>query len=101
MPIPGGLSQIGGGPIPVFARRQRADGRRLGRDLRFCRGVPDAERATIAHPGQSVIPCWKSAGALVLLNLVLQWAMALPGRAHLGGALVGIAFVALVPPRRA
>ena len=53
--------------------------------------------------GQSVIPVLKSAGALVLLNLVLWWAMAggLAWQAHLGGALVGIAFVALVPPRRA
>ena len=53
--------------------------------------------------GQSVIPVLKSAGALVLLNLVLWWAMAggLAWQAHLGGALVGIAFVALIPPRRA
>ena len=53
--------------------------------------------------GQSVIPVLKSAGALVLLNLVLWWAMAggLAWQAHLGGALVGISFVALIPPRRA
>ena len=53
--------------------------------------------------GQSVIPVLKSAGALVLLNLVLWWAMAggLAWQAHLGGALAGIAFVALVAPRRA
>ena len=53
--------------------------------------------------GQSVIPVLKSAGALVLLNLILWWAMAggLAWQAHLGGALAGIAFVALVAPRRA
>jgi membrane associated rhomboid family serine protease len=53
--------------------------------------------------GRSVAPVLQSAGALIVLNAVLWWAMAggLAWQAHLGGFIVGALYAALVPSRRA
>ena len=100
-----GLSQIGGGL--AYGLLSPADNLAMVGASGAIFGLAGAFLMLSARQlrirGQSVIPVLKSAGALVLLNLVLWWAMAggLAWQAHLGGALVGIAFVALVPPRRA
>ena len=53
--------------------------------------------------GLSVTPVLQSAGALVLLNVVLWWAMAggLAWQAHLGGFVAGALYAVLIPSRRA
>lgn len=52
---------------------------------------------------RSIMPVLQSAGALVLLNVVLWWAMdgGLAWQAHLGGAVAGALYALIAPSRRA
>lgn len=52
---------------------------------------------------RSIVPVLQSAGALILLNVVLWWAMAggLAWQAHLGGAVAGALYALIAPSRRA
>lgn len=98
------LSQIGGG---LAFGLLSADGTPMVGASGAIFGLAGAflvlSAAQLRQRGLSILPVLQSAGALIVLNVVLWAALAgmLAWQAHLGGAIAGALYAAVAPPRRA